>query len=120
LIPRFYNHTSGDILIDGISVNDYSLQHLRSSISIVNQSPSLFNDTIAKNIAYGEDEIDFEKLKESAKQAGCIEFIESLPEGFESEIGDDGVLLSGGQRQRLAIARAFYKDSPIIILDEAT
>ena len=120
LIPRFYNHTSGDILIDGISVNDYSLQHLRSSISIVNQSPSLFNDTIAKNIAYGDDEIDAEKLKESAKQAGCIEFIESLPEGFESEIGDDGVLLSGGQRQRLAIARAFYKDSPIIILDEAT
>ena len=120
LIPRFYNHTSGDILIDGISVNEYSLQHLRSSISIVNQSPSLFNDTIAKNIAYGDDEIDVEKLKESAVQAGCIEFIESLPEGFESEIGDDGVLLSGGQRQRLAIARAFYKDSPIIILDEAT
>ena len=120
LIPRFYNHTSGDILIDGISVNEYSLQHLRSSISIVNQSPSLFNDTIAKNIAYGDDEIDVEKLKESAVQAGCIEFIESLPEGFESEIGDNGVLLSGGQRQRLAIARAFYKDSPIIILDEAT
>ena len=120
LIPRFYNHTSGDILIDGISVNEYSLEHLRSSISIVNQSPSLFNDTIAKNIAYGDDEIDVEKLKESAVQAGCIEFIESLPEGFESEIGDDGVLLSGGQRQRLAIARAFYKDSPIIILDEAT
>ena len=120
LIPRFYNHTSGDILIDGISVNEYSLQHLRSSISIVNQSPSLFNDTIAKNIAYGDDEIDVEKLKESAVQAGCIEFIETLPEGFESEIGDDGVLLSGGQRQRLAIARAFYKDSPIIILDEAT
>ena len=120
LIPRFYNHTSGDILIDGISVNEYSLQHLRSSISIVNQSPSLFNDTIAKNIAYGDDKIDVKKLKESAVQAGCIEFIESLPEGFESEIGDDGVLLSGGQRQRLAIARAFYKDSPIIILDEAT
>jgi subfamily B ATP-binding cassette protein MsbA len=120
LIPRFYNHTSGDILIDGVSVNEYSLQHLRSSISIVNQSPSLFNDTIAKNIAYGDDEIDVEKLNESAVQAGCIEFIESLPEGFESEIGDDGVLLSGGQRQRLAIARAFYKDSPIIILDEAT
>ena len=93
LIPRFYNHTSGDILIDGISVNDYSLKHLRSSISIVNQSPSLFNDTIAKNIAYGDDEIDVEKLKESASQAGCTEFIESLPEGFESEIGDDGVLL---------------------------
>lgn len=120
LIPRFYNHTSGDILIDNISVNDFSLEHLRSSISIVNQSPSLFNDTIAKNIAYGDDEVDEEKLKESAELSGCIEFIENLPSGFESEIGDDGVLLSGGQRQRLAIARAFYKDSPIIILDEAT
>ena len=120
LIPRFYNHTSGDILIDGTSINDFSLDHLRSSISIVNQSPSLFNDTIAKNIAYGDDDLDFEKLKESAKLAGCNEFIENLPDGYESEIGDDGVLLSGGQRQRLAIARAFYKNSPIIILDEAT
>ena len=120
LIPRFYNHTSGEILIDDIPINDYSLNHLRSSISIVNQSPSLFNDTIAKNIAYGDDEIDVDKLKDSAKLSGCNEFIENLPEGFESEIGDDGVLLSGGQRQRLAIARAFYKDSPIIILDEAT
>ena len=120
LIPRFYNHTSGEILIDDIKVSDFSLKHLRSSISIVNQSPSLFNDTISKNIAYGDDEINVDKLRESAKLSGCTEFIEKLPEGFESEIGDDGVLLSGGQRQRLAIARAFYKDSPIIILDEAT
>jgi len=120
LIPRFYNHSSGEILIDGTSINDFSLDYLRSQISIVNQSPSLFNDTISKNIAYGDDEIDVEKLKESAKLSGCAEFIENLPEGYESEIGDDGVLLSGGQRQRLAIARAFYKDSPIIILDEAT
>ena len=93
LIPRFYNHTSGDILIDGISVNEYYLDHLRSSISIVNQSPSLFNDSIAKNIAYGDDNIDDSKLKESAKLAGCSEFIENLPEGYDSEIGDDGVLL---------------------------
>ena len=120
LIPRFYNHTSGEILIDDIKVSDFSLKNLRSSISIVNQSPSLFNDTISKNIAYGDDEINVDKLRESAKLSGCTEFIEKLPEGFESEIGDDGVLLSGGQRQRLAIARAFYKDSPIIILDEAT
>jgi len=109
LIPRFYNHTSGDILIDGISVNDYSLKHLRSSISIVNQSPSLFNDTIAKNIAYGDDEIDVEKLKQSANQAGCTEFIESLPEGFESEIGDDGVLLSGGQGKGWLLREHFIK-----------
>ena len=120
LIPRFYNHSSGDILIDGKSISEFSLKHLRSSISIVNQSPSLFNDTISKNIAYGDDSVDVEKLKESAKLSGCDEFISNLPEGYESEIGDDGVLLSGGQRQRLAIARAFYKDSPIIILDEAT
>ena len=120
LIPRFYNHTSGEILIDNVPVSDYSLSHLRSSISIVNQSPSLFNDTIAKNIAYGDNSIDVDKLKESAKLSGCEEFISNLPEGYESQIGDDGVLLSGGQRQRLAIARAFYKDSPIIILDEAT
>ena len=120
LIPRFYNHSSGEILIDGKSISEFSLKHLRSSISIVNQSPSLFNDTISKNIAYGDDSVDVEKLKESAKLSGCDEFISNLPEGYESEIGDDGVLLSGGQRQRLAIARAFYKDSPIIILDEAT
>ena len=120
LIPRFYNHSSGEILIDGTPIAEFPLAHLRSSISIVNQSPSLFNDTIAKNIAYGDHSIDVDKLKESAKLSGCAEFIENLPEGYESEIGDDGVLLSGGQRQRLAIARAFYKDSPIIILDEAT
>ena len=120
LIPRFYDFSSGDITIDSISIKDYSLDHLRNSISIVNQSPTLFNDTIAKNIAYGDDSIDEEKMIESAKLAGCEVFIENLPEGYDSEIGDDGVLLSGGQRQRLAIARAFYKDSPIIILDEAT
>ena len=120
LIPRFYDFSSGDISIDSISIKDYSLDHLRNSISIVNQSPTLFNDTIAKNIAYGDDSIDEEKMIESAKLAGCEGFIENLPEGYDSEIGDDGVLLSGGQRQRLAIARAFYKDSPIFILDEAT
>ena len=120
LIPRFYDHSSGDIFIDGTSIREYSLDYLRSCISIVNQSPTLFNDTIERNIAYGDDAIDHEKVVESARRAGCIDFIENLPEAFNSEIGDDGVLLSGGQRQRLAIARAFYKDSPIIILDEAT
>ena len=120
LISRFYSDYSGDILIDDVSILDYQLSHLRKSISIVNQSPTLFNDTIEKNIAYGDSEIDDQKLKEAAEISGCNEFISRLPEGFKSEIGDDGVLLSGGQRQRLAIARAFYKDSPIIILDEAT
>ena len=120
LISRFYSDYSGKISIDGISIQDYQLSHLRQSISIVNQSPTLFNDTIQKNIAYGESDIDQAKLKEAAEISGCSEFISRLPEGFKSEIGDDGVLLSGGQRQRIAIARAFYKDSPIIILDEAT
>ena len=120
LISRFYSDYSGKISIDGISILDYQLSHLRKSISIVNQSPTLFNDTIEKNIAYGDNNIDQSKLKEAAEISGCNEFITRLPEGFKSEIGDDGVLLSGGQRQRIAIARAFYKDSPIIILDEAT
>ncbi|MBT87935.1 MAG: lipid A export permease/ATP-binding protein MsbA, partial [Gammaproteobacteria bacterium] len=120
LLSRFYSNYSGEILIDGASIKDYQLNHLRQSISIVNQSPTLFNDTIEKNIAYGEVEINQDKLKEAAEISGCLEFIDKLPEGYQSEIGDDGVLLSGGQRQRIAIARAFYKDSPIIILDEAT
>ncbi|MDC0090893.1 lipid A export permease/ATP-binding protein MsbA [Gammaproteobacteria bacterium] len=120
LLSRFYSDFSGDISIDGISIKDYKLSFLRESISIVNQSPTLFNDTIERNIAYGETDIDDDKLKQAAEISGCLEFIEKLPEGYKSEIGDDGVLLSGGQRQRIAIARAFYKDSPIIILDEAT
>ena len=120
LISRFYSDYSGEIAIDDVSILDYQLAHLRQSISIVNQSPTLFNDSIEKNIAYGENNIDQTKLNEAAEISGCNEFISKLPEGFKSEIGDDGVLLSGGQRQRIAIARAFYKDSPIIILDEAT
>ncbi|MDC0014478.1 lipid A export permease/ATP-binding protein MsbA [Gammaproteobacteria bacterium] len=120
LLSRFYSDFTGEILIDGVSIMDYKLSFLRDSISIVNQSPTLFNDTIEKNIAYGETQIDEAKLREAAEISGCIEFINKLPEGYKSEIGDDGVLLSGGQRQRLAIARAFYKNSPIIILDEAT
>ena len=120
LISRFYSDYTGQILIDGIPNNEYDLSFLRKSISIVTQSPTLFNDTIERNIAYGDDEFDTERVMESAKLAGCLDFIDKLPEGINSEIGDDGVLLSGGQRQRLAIARAFYKNSPIIILDEAT
>ena len=120
LLSRFYANYDGSILIDGTSILDYKLTHLREAISIVNQTPTLFNDTIEKNIAYGENEIDQDKLKDAAEISGCSEFISRFPEGYKSEIGDDGVLLSGGQRQRIAIARAFYKDSPIIILDEAT
>lgn len=120
LLSRFYSNYSGNISVDGTSISDYKLSYLRQSISIVSQSPTLFNDTIEKNIAYGVNEVDQAKLEEAAEISGCSEFISRLPEGYKSEIGDDGVLLSGGQRQRIAIARAFYKDSPIIILDEAT
>ena len=120
LISRFYSDYTGQILIDGIPNNEYDLSFLRKSISIVTQSPTLFNDTIERNIAYGDDDFDTVRVMESARLSGCLDFIDKLPEGINSEIGDDGVLLSGGQRQRLAIARAFYKNSPIIILDEAT
>ena len=120
LISRLYLPSTGLISIDGIDINEINLRHLRSHISIVSQNPTLFNDTIEKNIAYGYQGIDSERLNQAAELSGCMEFIEKLPEGFNTEIGDDGVLLSGGQRQRLAIARAFYKDAPIIILDEAT
>ena len=120
LISRFYSGYSGSISIDGVDINDYKLQHLRNSIAIVTQKPNLFNDTLERNIAYGEANIDLDRLKFAAEKAGCKSFIDKLPGGYKTYIGDDGVLLSGGQRQRLAIARAFYKDAPIIILDEAT
>ena len=120
LISRFYSGFSGKITIDDVDIKDYKLQHLRNSISIVTQKPNLFNDTVERNIAYGYEDIDKERLVFAAEKAGCKDFIDRLPDGFRTYIGDDGVLLSGGQRQRLAIARAFYKNSPIVILDEAT
>ena len=94
LLSRFYSNYDGSILIDGTSILDYKLTHLRQAISIVNQTPTLFNDTIEKNIAYGENEIDQDKLKDAAEISGCSEFISRFPEGYKSEIGDDGVLLS--------------------------
>ena len=91
LLSRFYSNYDGSILIDGTSILDYKLTHLRKAISIVNQTPTLFNDTIEKNIAYGENEIDQDKLKDAAEISGCSEFISRFPEGYKSEIGDDGV-----------------------------
>jgi len=121
LLPRFYNVTDGELVIDGIETRDLSLLDLRQNIALVSQHVTLFNDTIAHNIAYGalEDATD-ERILAAAKAAHAYEFIKKLPNKFETIVGDNGLLLSGGQRQRLAIARAFLKDAPILILDEAT
>ena len=120
LLPRFYDVTKGEILIDGININNYLLKSLRANISIVTQDTILFNDTIKNNISYGIENCSFEDIVQAAKKANAFDFIMNLPEKFETVIGEKGIRLSGGEKQRIAIARAILKNAPILILDEAT
>jgi subfamily B ATP-binding cassette protein MsbA len=119
LLPRFYDVSSGAIRIDGIDVREYDVRSLREQIAVVSQDIVLFNDTIRANIAFGRD-VSASKIEAAARAAYVMEFVEDLPLGLDTIVGDRGVLLSGGQRQRIAIARALLKDAPILILDEAT
>ncbi len=121
LLPRFYDAEEGEILLDGTPLQAIRLDNLREQISLVSQEITLFNDTVANNIAYGSlSECGEAEIIAAAKAAHALEFIEAMPKGFQTMVGDKGVLLSGGQRQRIAIARAVLKNAPIIILDEAT
>ena len=120
LIPRLYDGYQGEVLLDGVSLNQYKVFNLRQHIAYVGQEIVLFNDTIEHNISYGSADVSLDEVNQAARSAHAYEFIERLPHGMQSLAGEKGVLLSGGQRQRLAIARALVKDAPVLIMDEAT
>ncbi|MDO4605424.1 MAG: ATP-binding cassette domain-containing protein, partial [Helcococcus sp.] len=120
LIPRFYDIDSGSIRIDGKDIRQIELKSLRNNIGIVQQDVYLFSGSVYENILYGNMDATFEEVKNAAKLAGALEFIEKLPYGFDTHVGERGVMLSGGQKQRISIARVFLKNPPILILDEAT
>jgi ATP-binding cassette subfamily B protein len=120
LIPRFYEVSAGEILLDGVNIRDVTLKSLRRNIGVVQQEVYLFSGTVADNIRYGRLEASWDEIIEAAKKANAHDFIRTLPQGYDTDIGRHGVRLSGGQRQRLSIARAFLKDPPVLILDDAT
>lgn len=120
LLTRFYDPTAGEILLDGIDLRDYKLADLRNQFAIVLQEPVLFSTSVAENIAYARPGVGERDIVAAAKAAGAHEFIVDLPRGYETPVGERGMRLSGGERQRIALARAFLKDAPILILDEPT
>jgi ATP-binding cassette, subfamily B, bacterial MsbA len=120
LLPRFYPISSGALFVDGADVREVTLRSLREQLAIVTQETILFNDTVWNNICYGRPELPKERVEAAARAALAHDFIMELPQGYQTALGDRGQRLSGGQRQRIAIARAILKDSPILILDEAT
>ena len=120
LIPRFYNYDEGKLTIDGVDINDITLESLRRNIGIVQQDVFLFDGTIGENILYGRPDATYEEMVEAAKRANIDEYVATLPDGYDTQIGERGVKLSGGQKQRLSIARVFLKDPAILILDDAT
>src|SRR5207249_1528250 len=120
LIPRFYEPTSGQVKIDGSDIRQYTLQSLREQMSFVLQDTVLFRAPIWKNIAYGKPEAQRDEIINAAKMANAHEFIEKMPDGYDTMVGERGVTLSGGQRQRVAIARAVIRNTPILLLDEPT